>query len=449
MTNRKKPVPGLAPRHAALWLLTRILDEDMPLDRALEAGLAKDGPLTRLADRDRAFARTMLMTCLRHLGQIDALLKAFQERPLPRRAGPTRHILRLGTAQILFLGTAPHAAVASAMELATRDRNARHFKNLVNALLRRTAREGAETLATLGDAGRLNTPDWLWAGWEAYYGAAQAQAIATAHLAEPPLDFSLRDHSTQSNYAVSLDAAPLPFGGLRRNGGGAVATLSGFEAGDWWVQDFAASLPARLLGDVKGMRVLDLCAAPGGKTAQLCAAGAEVTALDRAAGRIARLSGNLARLGLTAETVTADATEWRPAQPFTHILLDAPCSATGTIRRHPDIPWRKSRNEIATLTALQDRLLAAAADMLAPGGVLVYCTCSLEPQEGEERIANFLANRTDFTRRPLTATEFPGFDAVEQAITENGDLRTLPCLWPDRGGMDGFYAARLSRSGQP
>lgn len=447
MTNQKKPVTGLAPRRAALWLLAQILDDNIPLDRALEAGQAKDGPLTRLADRDRAFARTILMACLRHLGQIDALLKNFQERPLPRRAGPTRHILRLGAAQILFLETAPHAAVASMMELATRDRNARHFKNLVNALLRRIAREGKEALAAQGDAAWLNTPDWLREGWTEHYGEPRARAIAAAHLAEPPLDLNLRDPATQSDYAAALDATPLPFGGLRRKGGGAIATLPGFAEGAWWVQDFATSLPARLLGDVTGVRVLDLCAAPGGKTAQLCAAGAEVTALDRAAGRLARLRDNLTRLGLAAETVTADATEWRPAQLFTHILLDAPCSATGTIRRHPDIPWRKNREDIATLIKLQDRLLAAAAEMLAPEGVLVYCTCSLEPQEGEERIANFLASRPDFTRRPLTAAEFSGFDTIEQAITPSGDLRTLPCLWPDRGGMDGFYAARLSRSG--
>ena len=371
MTNQKKPAPGLAPRRAALWLLIRVLDDDIPLDQALEAGQAKDGPLTRLSDRDRAFARTIVMACLRHLGQIDALLKEFQERPLPRRAGPTRHILRLGATQILFLGTPPHAAVASAMELATQDRHARHFKNLVNALLRRIAREGEETLTTLDDAARLNTPDWLWQGWVTCYGEARAREIAGAHLTEPPLDLSLRDPATQSQYATALEAAPLPFGGLRRKGGGAVTTLPGFEAGDWWVQDFAASLPVRLLGDIKGKRVLDLCAAPGGKTAQLCAAGAQVTALDRAAGRLARLRDNLTRLGFTAQSVTADATQWRPAQPFTHILLDAPCSATGTIRRHPDIPWRKNKKEIAALTTLQDKLLAAAADMLAPDGVLV------------------------------------------------------------------------------
>ncbi len=446
MTNRKKPGPGLAPRRAALWLLGRILDDNLPLDRALEAGQAKEGPLAGLADRDRAFARSIVMACLRHLGQIDALLKRFQQRPLPRRAGPTRHILRLGAAQILFLGTAPHAAVASAMELATRDRHARHFKNLVNALLRRIAREGEETLTTLDDAARLNTPDWLWQGWVSCYGEARAREIAAAHLTEPPLDLTLRDPAIQSRYAAALEAAPLPFGGLRRKGGGAITTLPGFDAGDWWVQDIAASLPAHLLGDVKGKQVLDLCAAPGGKTAQLCAAGAQVTALERAAARVARLRENLARLGFAADIVTADATEWRPAQPFTHILLDAPCSATGTIRRHPDIPWRRSGDEIATLTSLQDRLLAAAAEMLAPGGVLVYCTCSLEPREGEERIANFLALQTDFTRQPVTVGELGTFEDAGKAITPAGDLRTLPCLWPDRGGMDGFYAARLSRS---
>lgn len=446
MTNRRQPTPGLAPRYAALWLLGRILDDNMPLDRALEAGQDKDGPLARLPDRDRAFARSIVMACLRHLGQIDAVLKAFQQRPLPRRAGPTGHILRLGAAQILFLGTAPHAAVASAMELTTRDRHARHFKNLVNALLRRIAREGQETLTAMDDAARLNMPDWLWQSWVTSYGEARARDIAAAHLTEPPLDLSLRDPATQTRYAAALAAAPLPFGGLRRKGGGAVTTLPGFEAGDWWVQDFAASLPVRLLGDVKGKRVLDLCAAPGGKTAQLCAAGAEATALDRAAGRNARLRENLARLGFTADIVTADATEWRPKQPFTHILLDAPCSATGTIRRHPDIPWRRSGDEIATLMPLQDRLLAAAADMLAPGGMLVYCTCSLEPREGEERIADFLAIRTDFTRQPVTIGELDGFEDADKAITPAGDLRTLPCLWPDRGGMDGFYAARLIRS---
>lgn len=431
----------MAARRAALWVLQAVLRRKESLDDAIANAFAGTGPHSALSSRDRAFARLIAATCLRRLGQIDAVIDGFQKRRLPRRSGPAQDILRLGTAQILFLGTAPHAAVTSAVDLANADRNARHFKNLINAVLRRVAREGAAIVAGQ-DAAQLNTPEWLFDAWVTAYGTETARAIATAHLAEPPLDIMTREDAAV--WQAPLEAELLLTGTLRRTAGGRVEDLPGFADGAWWVQDVAAALPVRLLGDVSRQEVLDLCAAPGGKTAQLAAAGAHVTALDRSAARLARLQENLARLGLNAICVTADASEWRPSAPFSHILLDAPCSATGTIRRHPDIPYRKTREQIAQLTAIQDTLLQAAAAMLAPAGTLVYCTCSLEPEEGPERIAKLLDSDRALQRAPILPEELGG---LPELITAVGDLRTLPCHLPEAGGMDGFYAARLRHLG--
>jgi len=317
-----------------------------------------------------------------------------------------------------------------------------HLKGLANAVLRRVAAEG---VALLGDRdpARLNTPAWLWDSWTASYGEAATRAIAAAHLNEAPLDLTPR--SDALFWAGQLDAELLPSGTLRRASGGIVSELPGFAEGAWWVQDAAAALPARLLGDVRGKTVADLCAAPGGKTAQLAQAGAHVVAVDRTDARLVRLRQNLARLKLTAETVVADATQWQGG-PFDAVLLDAPCSSTGTIRRHPDIPWLKREDDIATLTTLQRSLLARAVELVKPGGPLVYCTCSLEPEECEAIVTDLLTRDSRLRRCPVTGADVGGRD---EFLTANGDLRTLPCHLPDAtpqlGGMDGFYAARLER----
>jgi len=365
-------------------------------------------------------------------------------RPLPGAAHTPRNILRLGAAQLVFLETPPHAAVNETVALAAA-RGAERFKGLVNAVLRRLAAKG-KARASAQDAPRLNTPDWLWKSWSAAYGEAVARRIAEAHLAEPPLDFSLRagDPAEAEAWAARLEAEILPTGLLRRKAGGIVPELPGYADGAWWIQDAAAALPARLLGAVSGKRVIDLCAAPGGKTAQLAAAGATVTAVELSKPRLSRIGENLARLMLKAELVAADATTWRPAAPADAVLLDAPCSATGTIRRHPDLPWRKSAKNLPALCAAQQRLLANTASMVKPGGCLVYAVCSLQPEEGPAVVARFLDANDRFALEPVAAGDVKGADDF---IAGDGTLRSLPCHWSERGGIDGFYIARLRARG--
>lgn len=414
---------GGAARVLALDLLASVLLEGRPLE---------DAAPDRASPEERAFARRLAATTLRRAGQIEALLDRFLARPLPRQAARTRLLLMLGMAQILFEEVPAHAAVDTAVGLA----DAR-MKGLVNAVLRRSAREGP-ALVEVQDAARLNTPPRLLAGWEAAYGDAAARAVAGAHLGDAPLDLTLRRPDAPGPLP---EGETMPTGSLRIVRPGAVSRLPGFDAGRWWVQDMAAALPARMLGPVGGERVLDLCAAPGGKTAQLAAAGAHVTAVDRTPERLEAARANFVRLGLDAEWIEADAADWRPDSPFPAVLLDAPCSATGTIRRHPDILHRRAGRRLDRLTALQDRLLASAACATAPGGRLVYACCSLEPEEGPERIAAFLAGRPDFALEPVA------FPALPDAAAPDGALRTLPSMLPEHGGMDGFYAARLVRMG--
>ena len=418
---------SLASRRTALEILTACLDKGQPLDDAL----AQHRDFPALDPRDRAFVRLLLATTLRRIGEIDEVLGLLIERPLEGANAAGRQVLRLGAAQLLFLGTPPHAAVDTSVRLVESMRLP-HLKGLANAVLRRVAAEG---VAMLGDRdpARLNTPAWLWDSWTASYGEAATRAIAAAHLNEAPLDLTPR--SDALFWAGRLDAELLPSGTLRRGSGGIVSELPGFAEGAWWVQDAAAALPARLLGDIKGKRVADLCAAPGGKTLQLCAAGAEVTAVDISARRMTRVGENLARAGLSAELVTADARKWMPGGRFDAILLDAPCSGTGTLRRHPDIAWLKDEEDVNRLTLTQDRLLVHALDLLKPGATLVYAVCSLQEDEGPARVAALLSHRPGLMRLPVQPVELPGFS---EAITAEGDVRTLPSM-----GADGFYIARL------
>jgi 16S rRNA (cytosine967-C5)-methyltransferase len=426
----------LASRHAALDVLVACLDKGQPLDDALAAHRG----FSSLEPRDRAFVRLLLATTLRRLGEIDEVLGALIERPIDRANAAGRQVLRLGAAQLLFLGTPAHAAVDTSVRLVV-DAGLPHLKGLANAVLRRVAREG---LALLGDRdpARLNTPQWLWQSWLDTYGEETTRAIAAAHLVEAPLDLTPRANA--AFWAGQLDGELLATGTIRRTTGGAITELPGFAEGAWWVQDAAATLPAHLLGDVLGKRVADLCAAPGGKTLQLAAADAQVTAVDISARRMARLGENLARTGLSAELVTADAGKWTPADKFDAILLDAPCSATGTLRRHPDIAWLKDEEDVARLTLTQDRLLLQAVELLKPGGTLVYAVCSLQEDEGPARIEALFARDKRLRRSPVQPAEMPG---LEGTITPAGDVRTLPSMWPERGGLDGFYIARVTRPG--
>jgi 16S rRNA (cytosine967-C5)-methyltransferase len=421
-------------RRIALDVLDRVLGPDR---RPLEETFQGHPALGRLEPRDRAFARLLSATVLRRQGQIDAVLDGFL-RHRPREAS-VLDILRLGAAQLLFLATPAHAAVAESVALAAA--RFRHETGLVNAVLRRVAREGAAVVEGQ-DAARVNTPRWLFESWERAYGAAGARAIAEAHLREAPLDFSVK--ADPAVWADRLGARVLPGGTLRRAAGGLIESLPGYAEGAWWVQDLAAALPARLLGPVAGREVLDLGAAPGGKTAQLAAAGAKVTAVELSPGRAERLRDNLARLRLEARIEMADARVWRPEAPCGLILLDVPCSATGTIRRHPDVPRHKSPAEVLRMAALQAELLRAAVAMLAPSGTLVYASCSLQPEEGPEQIARLLAEGVPLVRSPVARGELSGLP-VE--LTDEGEVRTLPCHMAEDGGMDGFFVARLRRAG--
>ena len=421
-------------RSVAIDLISAVLRRNRQFDDAID-----DNPdMASLPARDRAFARLLVATVLRRLGQIDALINHCLNTPLSPRAAMVHDMLRLGIAQLMFLRTPPHAAVATTVDLAG-VRGFLSHKGLVNAVLRRLCTEGAALVAAQ-DAVRLNTPLWLWQAWSQAYGEETARAIAFAHLKEAPLDLTVR--RDPEAWCETLGAVMLPTGTLRRSAGGAIMGLPGYDEGAWWVQDAGAALPARLLGDITGERVLDLCAAPGGKTAQLAAAGAQVTAIDRSPRRLERLNANLARLALPVESLVADAAQWRPAVPYPFILLDAPCTATGAIRRHPDVPRLKTPDDVARLALVQERLIAAAVEMLAPGGMLVYCTCSLEPQEGVERTEKLLADGAPVRRLPITPAEIGG---LAECVTPAGDLRTLPCHLSERDGIDGFYAARLIR----
>jgi 16S rRNA (cytosine967-C5)-methyltransferase len=422
---------GIPARAAAQSVLSDVLRKRRPLDSALEQ-------LGRLPQRDAGFARAIASETLRRLGQIEALVREFVPRtPPPHKAGPTLEILYAGVCELLFLDVAPHAAVDAANRLAQADGKAVHFKSLINAVLRRVSRDGKEVLAAQ-DAPRLNTPDWLWTRWCETYGADTARAIACAHALPASVDVVLKD----KKFAAQLGGVVLLDNVVRLAPSSRVEELPGFFEGAWWVQDLAASLPARLLGNVAGQTVIDLCAAPGGKSMQLSALGAKVIAVERDAERLRRLAANIERTKLQATLIQADARDFRPEEPAQFVLLDAPCTATGTIRRHPDLPWIKSASDVTYCEQAAGELLSAAGDMVAKNGLLVFAVCSLEREEGAEQIENFLRQRDDFVREKLTVAEL--FRHPEW-ISVDGDLRTLPCHLAAEGGMDGFYAARLRR----
>ena len=426
--------PGLAARRVAADVLMAVLQRRRPLDEALALGGALD-------QRDRALAHMLVATSLRRLGSLRALLAQYLEQGMPANVPLVEAALLVGATQLLFLSVPAHAAVDLSVQLVAETRVARRYSGLINAVLRRLAASGRDKLAAI--PATIDTPAWLMQRWEKTYGAETAHAIAAAHQVESALDLSVKENA--EDWAARLGGRALACGSVRLIAEGPVTALAGYDEGAWWVQDAAAALPARLLGNVKGMKIADLCAAPGGKTAQLAAAGAHVVAVDRSAPRLQRLKENLARLNLSAETVVADAGEWDDG-PFDAVLLDAPCSATGTIRRHPDIVWVKRLEDIAALAAVQGRLLGHAAKLVRPGGLLIYATCSLEPEEGIDQVETFLAERRDFVRVPVKPAEIGGDTSL---ISIKEELRTLPCHMPDSdkrmAGCDGFYAARLAR----
>jgi 16S rRNA (cytosine967-C5)-methyltransferase len=434
-------VPGLAARRVAVDVLDGVLRRRRPLDEQLDDWQAQLGFGT-MPERDRALARNIVATTLRRLGTLRRLVGTLLEKGLPAETPRLESALLVGATQILFLDVPDHAAVDLSVRLVQADRRISRYAGLANAVLRRVAKDGAASIAEF-DAAMLDTPEWLLTRWAHTYGVETARAIAQANRHEPALDLTVRGDA--ASWATRLRGRALPTGSVRLTAHGPVTLLPGFSEGAWWVQDAAAALPARFFGNVAGQRIADLCAAPGGKTAQLAAAGALVTAVDRSERRLQRVGENLTRLKLDAELVVADASEWQ-AGPFDGVLIDAPCTSTGAIRRHPDIAWLKNESDLVRLTNLQRRLVARAADLVTPGGTIMFCTCSLEREEGEDVIADVLARDLRLRRRPIEPSEFAGLDGL---VTPDGDLRTLPCYWPDpdprMAGLDGFYAARLER----
>jgi 16S rRNA (cytosine967-C5)-methyltransferase len=434
--------PGLAARIAA----AQILGDTLAMGRPLEERFSGENMHARLAaldPRDRALTRSIATVSLRRLGIIRKALARFLEKGLPKKSGGLEWTLVVAAAQILFLDAPDHAAVDLAVRAARAEPAAAPYAALVNGVLRNLARERQEILdssSALDD----DAPAWLAARWRAHYGEATARAIALANRDEPTLDLSVK--SDPEGWARRLGGIVLPTGSVRLESHVAVPDLEGYGAGEWWVQDAAAALPARLLNAAPGMRVVDLCAAPGGKSAEIAATGASLTAVDRSAERLKRLAVNFQRLRLDAEIAVADALSFE-APPFDAVLLDAPCTATGTIRRHPDVAWTKRLGDLAPLVALQAQLLDKAVALTRPGGVIVYCTCSLEPEEGESHIAALLRRNPDVRRLPVEADEIGG---LTECISAAGDLRTLPCHLrgpsPRLSGLDGFFAARLRRS---
>ncbi|NIJ17658.1 RsmB/NOP family class I SAM-dependent RNA methyltransferase [Sphingobium vermicomposti] len=422
-STRPDDVPGLATRRAALRLLDAVLRRGEPLETALH------GAAQGLSQPDRAMVHAIAAETLRHLPDLDALIDGATRQRLPDDA-KARMVLRIALIQVLVLGTAPHAAIATALPLV--DGGPRKLVHGVFSTITRAA-------PTLPVPPAL--PPEVVARWSPMWGDAMPAAAAQAYADRPPVDVSVRDLDQSSLWAERLEGESLAPGHVRLPGHGAVTDLPGFDEGAWWVQDLAASCPARLLGAGEGRVALDLCAAPGGKTMQLAAAGWQVTAVDQSKKRLERLSANLARTGLSASIVQADLRQWQPDAPVDAILLDAPCSATGIYRRHPDVLHRIGARQIAELAELQTELLNRAAQWLKPGGTLVYATCSLEKAEGEEQIGSFLRAHPDFRLTAPAQADLP--EGIEPSV--EGWLRTLPATLADKGGTDGFFIARLAR----
>jgi 16S rRNA (cytosine967-C5)-methyltransferase len=445
---QRPPPPEATPGYLPRWVAAQAISDALTYGKSLDErfpGPDGDAPPQILDVRDRALARSIATVAMRRLGTIRKGLARFLEKGMPRKSGPLESTLIAAAAQLLFLDASDHAAVDLAVRAVRADPASAPYVALANAVLRNIGRAKDEIL---GDGEPLDdVPAWLAARWKANYGEATLLAIAAAHRCEPTLDLTVK--SDPQGWAARLGGVVLPTGSVRLEAHTPIPDLPGFAEGEWWVQDAAAALPALLLPISPGDRVVDLCAAPGGKTAQLAHAGARVTAVDRSPARMARLRDNLARLALEAEVVVADAAEWPvgKSEGFDGILVDAPCTSTGTIRRHPDIAWLRQEADIAALAALQKRLLQKAVTLLRPGGTLVYCTCSLEPEEGEQAISALLATEPALRRVPIAASEVAGLTEI---LTAEGDLRTLPCHLPHQdprlAGLDGFYAARLVKS---
>ncbi len=429
---------ALVTRAVSLQILQTVLDKKQPLDQAFDNS---NGFLALEDARDRGFVKMLVTTTIRRLGQIDDLVRRSLTKQGQDISPPLlHHLLRLGTCQLVFMDVPNYAAVNTTVTLAEQSGLPRQ-KAFVNAVLRKIGREGKEW-TTKQDIPRLNTPEWMLQHWINDYGIRTAVDIAQANMAEAPLDLTIKNKNDLEYWEKNLKAKRLPTDTIRLQSGGRIDQISGFSEGHWWVQDASAAIPARLFGDIKGKTVVDLCAAPGGKTAQLVGLGAHVIALDRSARRLVRFNENMERLGVKdyVSTEAADASVWTPQKPVDALLLDAPCTASGTLRKRPDVAWLKQPKDLDALKEQQRRLLENSSSMLKEGGMLIYCTCSLFKEEGEKQIDAFLNHHPEFERSPIQAEEIGG---IKDVIDENGDLRILPFQMAAVGGMDGFYVARL------
>lgn len=431
--------PGYAPRAAATKILAAVVDRKTPLDGMLDNEHG-NAAYRGLKPADQALCRALVLTALRHKPMLDAAIAGLLDRPLPPGARALAHVLAIAAAQILYLDVPDHSAVDIAVEQASNDPRNKRFSGLVNAVSRRLVRQKDKTLASLETISPV--PEWFSTRLADVYGDGKALAIGRAQLTPPTIDISVK--SNPEAWAEKLGGKALATGSVRLDTvSGAISEMDGFEAGDWWVQDAAAAIPAKLFGDLSGQRVIDLCAAPGGKTAQLILQGADVTALERSKSRLKRLQQNLARLKLTAETVAADMMDYKPETLFDAALLDAPCSSTGTARRHPDVFWTKDFSDIEKLAEVQSAMLVRALEMVRPGGLIIFSNCSLDPLEGEDMVARLLKNGA-----PAERTEFPAGrpEALSHLFDTEGAIRTTPADTLDgESGLDGFYAVALRR----
>ena len=432
MTN-----PDLLTRRLAIGIFDAVFRQEKGLEEEYSRQTALQEKKQPIENRDRMFVRLLATVMLRRLGQIDDLISRFLKKPLPEKASYVQDVLRLGTAQLVFLDTPPHAAVSTSVSLIKSGKYG-GFSGLANAVLHRIAKEGKRIVEKQNPA-KLNIPDWLFGKWADEYGEDVAEKIANAGFREAPLDFTVKKNP--EFWAERLEAEIMPTGSLRRQKQASVPRLAGFEEGEWWIQDLSAAMPARLFHHPEGKKAIDICAAPGGKTAQMIMAGADVTAVDISENRLGRLRENLDRLGFKAKTVCADFRKWAEKNHGTYdlILLDAPCSATGTLRRHPDVACHRGPQDIERLSATQKQLLDTAVRMMTDASELVYCVCSVLPQEGR-LIIDDIVRSGKAERLPLLPSEVPA-----EMISEKGDLLILPFYYESRGGCDGFYAARLKK----
>lgn len=423
-------------RELAFLILKKVLDDGSTLENALERFSGDVAP------KDRGFIRHLVATTLRRLGQLDRIINHCTKTKLGNTQMAIRHVLRLGICQLLFAEVPAYAAVDTSVNLVERRviRKLHYLKNTVNAILRKVDRDRDELLKKFGNS-RLNIPDWMLGRWDAHYGPAVVKKVISEVLCEAPLDISLNAGEDVTHWATELGGGALPTGGLRLNSAGNIPDLPGYNEGAWWVQDLAAQLPVHLLGGKEGDQVLDLCAAPGGKTLQSAAKGSLVTAVDISDKRLQRLSKNLERVSLKADIVTADVIEFNPKRQWRYILLDAPCTSTGTIRRHPEILWSRRQEKIKELSILQSKMLDRAVELLEPGGTMIYCVCSLEAEEGSDQINALLKRHSTLKRKEINKKEML---MLESAILETGDVQTLPYYF--HGGMDGFFISRLTKA---